>query len=104
MDYYETTVYAAKLLKQAIDELSAERRMNYLMKWQPIETAPKTLKSILVYCAERKNIYTASWVRNAEYPSSGKWHHFPGGPLKEIPTHWMLIPEAPDSEGIQTHR
>lgn len=67
------------------------------MEWQPIETAPKTSKAILIHCAERKNTYTARWVRDEEYPWSGKWHHFPGGVLSEVATHWMSTPEAPNA-------
>jgi hypothetical protein len=66
------------------------------MNWKPIETAPKTLKAILIYCAERKNTYTATWARDEEFPWSGKWKHFPGNFLNEVPTHWMPLPEAPN--------
>ena len=65
------------------------------MQWQPIETAPKTSKAILVHCAERKNTYTATWVRDEEFPWSGKWKHFAGGFLTEAPSHWMPLPAPP---------
>lgn len=69
------------------------------MEWQPIETAPKTSKAILIHCAERKNTYTVTWARDPEYPWSGKWKHFPGDYLTEVATHWMLLPEAPNLQG-----
>lgn len=64
-------------------------------QWQPIETAPKASKAILVYCADRKNTYTATWARDKEFPWSGKWKHFPGGFIDEAPTHWMPLPDDP---------
>lgn len=60
--------------------------------WQPIESAPKTTESILVYCSFRKNIYVVTW-----YKEVSAWYHF-GGPaylLNEEPTHWMPLPAAP---------
>lgn len=63
--------------------------------WKPIETAPKTSKAILVHCAERKNTYTATWVRDEEFPWSGKWKHFSGDFLNEAPSHWMSMPAPP---------
>ena len=65
------------------------------MQWQPIETAPKTSKAILVHCAERKNTYTVTWMRDEEFPWSGKWKHFAGGFLTEAPSHWMPLPAPP---------
>ena len=63
--------------------------------WMPIETAPKTSKAILVYCAERKNTFTVTWARDEEYPWSGKWKHFVGDFLNDAPTHWMPLPPPP---------
>jgi hypothetical protein len=64
--------------------------------WQPIGTAPKTSKAILVHCADRKNTFTVTWARDEEFPWSGKWKHFAGDFLTETPTHWMPIPAAPE--------
>lgn len=56
-------------------------------KWQLIDTAPKSAKSVLVYCAEFNNIYTAE-------NGSGKWIHFGSSvDLTEEPTMWMPIPQ-----------
>ena len=63
--------------------------------WQPIETAPKGSKAILVHCSERKNTYVATWRLNDEFPWSGKWALFGGDLLNEVPTHWMSLPAAP---------
>lgn len=63
--------------------------------WQPIETAPRTNHSLLVWCPERKNIYIVSWRSHTE-----EWEHFGalGRALTEYPTHWMPLPEPPDAE------
>ena len=66
--------------------------------WQPIETAPKSTKSILVHCAERGNSYVVTWREDLE--ESG-WLHFGGCfyRLTETPTHWMPLPAAPAPAG-----
>jgi hypothetical protein len=59
--------------------------------WLPIETRPPEEKrSMLVYCAGYRNIYTA-------FHEAGFWWHFAGGTrrLTEEPTHWMPLPEPP---------
>lgn len=63
--------------------------------WQPIETAPKDRGSILVWCPERKNIYTVVLWRGKYVPHA--WAHFGGigGELMEEPTRWMPLPEPP---------
>lgn len=64
--------------------------------WQPIETAPLTSQARLVWCAERKNTYVASWMAEYETREPG-WHHFAVGMPKmdETPTHWMPLPDPP---------
>lgn len=92
-DMVESTV-----LCQAADELERD-------PWQPIETAPKTRKSILVWCPAYRNIYLVTWVvpltkENPPVPdpSNGFWAHFGGGlPLRENPTRWMYPPKGPKS-------
>ena len=65
-------------------------------QWQPIETAPKTSKAILVYCAHRRNTYTAYYSRKDEFVHTSEWRHFGGvGEMAEDPTHWMPIPAGP---------
>ena len=63
--------------------------------WLPIASAPKSSKTIIVYCAERKNTYTVTWWRDEEFPWSGKWKHSHGDYLSETPTHWMPLPTPP---------
>lgn len=58
--------------------------------WRPIETFDKRKKSVLLFCEERKNIYTCSW-------RDGTWFHVgTNNPLLEWPTHWMPTPDAPE--------
>jgi len=66
------------------------------MEWQPIEAAPKTTKSIMVWCADLRNTYIVSWGHLDEGGNEG-WKHFGGGSnrLRETPTHWMPLPPPP---------
>jgi len=84
--------HPAPSTKPADDRIADAGKTN---GWQPIETAPKNSKAILVHCAERKNTYTVTWARDDEFPWSGKWKHFAGDFLNEVPTHWMPLPAAP---------
>lgn len=65
------------------------------MSWQPIETAPRTRRSILVYCAENQCIYTAFW---RDWGERQGWAHFGGGNdlMTQLPTHWMPLPDSPE--------
>lgn len=58
-------------------------------EWQPIESAPKTSKTILVYCNERKNTYAVTWW-NERWEYTGT-----SCELNQNPTHWMPLPEPP---------
>ena len=82
-------------IKLAALEIEAAIMRKEPQGWMPIETAPKTSKAILVYCAERKNTFTVTWARDEEYPWSGKWKHFVGDLLNAVPTHWMPLPPPP---------
>lgn len=79
-----------------------------MSEWQPIETAPKDGRSILVFgwpsnlevngnvlvSYKRAAIYSASWdeIDEAFCLSGGSWL----GPFVK-PTHWMPLPEPPVS-------
>lgn len=69
-----------------------------MSEWQPIETAPKTSQSRLVWCPERQNIYCVSW--------HGEWLLFGGGisALNETPTHWMPLPPPPSPDSHQEQK
>lgn len=68
-----------------------------LDKWQPIETAPKTSKSIMVYCADRKNTYIVNWGKCNGFLGKDCWKIFGGSSdlSYEEPTHWQPLPEPP---------
>jgi len=54
------------------------------------ERMPPDTKSVLVWCPERRNTYTATW----RVPF---WEYFGGNgrQLEETVTHWMPKPEPP---------
>lgn len=70
--------------------------------WRPIETAPKTTRSILVWCPDVKCTFVVSWFtpydEDDDRPEG--WLYF--GPhfsaLHHEPTHWMPLPAAPKPE------
>ena len=81
------------------------------MEWQPIETAPKTGKTLLLgYFNERGNWRTlrGQWFSGAEidetwenYDSSEGWYETPVEGEECFftnPTHWMTLPEAPKEQ------
>ena len=80
--------------------------------WQPIETAPKDGRTILVFgkpdnlvisgdellTFKQAAIYTAAWdeIDSAFCLSGGSWL----GPFVD-PTHWMPLPAPPtEAEGV----
>jgi len=93
---HESTLADTTVRGQAHEAIAIMRKEP--QGWMPIETAPKTSKAILVYCAERKNTFTVTWARDEEYPWSGKWKHFVGDLLNAVPTHWMPLPPPPALE------
>lgn len=71
-----------------------------MSEWQPIETAPKSSRSILVFCAALRNTYTVTYVVPLDESAKRNeaaafWQHTNGRPLSERPTHWMQLPEPP---------
>lgn len=62
-----------------------------MSEWQPIESAPKTTQSRLVWCPERQNVRLVFWDGRYE----GEWRTCGGTSLTETPTHWMPLPEPP---------
>jgi len=94
-DSHEYDVFSAdQMRKYALEAIQASAT-SAPAEWQDIETAPKTSKAILIYCAERENIYTVTWVRNEEFPWSGKWRHVAGDFLTAVATHWQPLPPPP---------
>ena len=74
-------------------------------EWQPIETAPKTSSSILVWVPENKCTFCVTWIGPQETCESGGWSIFGGGwricstrDMVQRPSHWMPLPEPPTQE------
>lgn len=74
------------------------------MNWQPIETAPKDSKTVLLATKDRygnKHIVTAHWAHGGgeDQPRFGPaWFYWCGEGFAELrrkPTHWMPLPEPP---------
>jgi hypothetical protein len=63
--------------------------------WSPIETAPKSARSVIIHCTERHNTFIAE-------NGSGKWRIFGGGVLNEEPSHWMPLPSWPNTQAQAT--
>jgi len=63
-----------------------------IMKWQPIETAPKDGTVILVY-DETIGVFSANWweIKNAWFAESATV-------MSKKATHWMPLPELPKQE------
>lgn len=62
------------------------------MEWQPIETAPKTTRHILVWLPAIQCTAIASWWDD-------KWTHAFGGSMyPNEPTHWMPLPAPPQED------
>lgn len=77
-------------MRQRIADL--ERKLA-AASWQPIETAPKSRTSVLVFVPDRPpRICSAMWLASR---SGGDWWH---GLSIITPTHWMPLPEPPADE------
>jgi hypothetical protein len=65
------------------------KRMQQIAGWQPIETAPKDGRSVL--------IFVAGEVSLAHY-SGSHWYDDEGMRADEYfePTHWMTLPDPPN--------
>lgn len=63
-----------------------------LMRWRPIDTAPKDGTDILIFAWGNSQIVVSYDESNAMHP----WRTLDGiGYHKDSPTHWMPLPEPP---------
>lgn len=72
-----------------------ESKQEWGVEWNPIETAPKSRHSLLLYVPENKCIYCAVW---SQWES--RWEIF-GGDFREHlnrASHWAHIPPAPEAK------
>jgi hypothetical protein len=77
-----------------------------MSKWQPIETAPKTPKRVLLWGTAYGDpiIATAYWDDDPACPHCHGWHFIQADdgmeyvlePDEVVYTHWMPMPEPPD--------
>jgi hypothetical protein len=58
-------------------------------EWQPIETAPKDGKRILVFCSHSNMTIETCWLENSGFGWWWNTHHL------NPPTHWMPLPKPP---------
>lgn len=69
--------------------------------WISVEDRlPADTKSVLVWCPERMNTYTAS------YRPDGTWNHFGGyssTPVADLPSHWMEVPSPPTNKFARSY-
>jgi hypothetical protein len=66
-----------------------------MVTWEPIETAPTSGKNVLVFTEQLT-------VRVAYYDSHRGWLALPGH-LRIDPTHWMELPERPQTTASRSH-
>lgn len=86
--------FAYEIEREALSRMGGEA----VPAWQPIATAPKSSRAILVFCSDRRNTYAVSWDASEEI-----WRHFGGGcsELQERPTHWQPLPADPTAPAQQ---
>ena len=69
--------------------------------WQPIETAPKDRKPVLVYLPDDEKITSAYFEYWENYPAASRWSLCAVGCRAEdgdcYPSHWMPLPEPPEA-------
>lgn len=64
------------------------------MTWQPIETAPKDGRDILLWGIHRldgQRQFVGGW-----WPAEEDWSDEDGRLIKFEPTHWAVLPEPPE--------
>lgn len=90
----ELDLYTAKVIEEA-------------MKWQPIDTAPKDGKHILLYYPERNCCIRGAWLEATDgdwetgYKKWMEWQvddELYIGDEGYVPTHWMPLPTPPQGE------
>lgn len=73
--------------------------------WQPIETAPKDGRVILLYDPEYKEIAMARYMPSEQKPGDYGdfvWKQRDGETIAEkVPSHWAPVPAPPVSNGEQ---
>lgn len=74
------------------------------MDWQPIETVPRTGKTVLMW-SENAGYFAGNWPEGC---AAGEWHKI-GDDWRgsshwraQEATHWMPLPEAPNARGKPT--
>lgn len=60
-----------------------------MAEWQPIETAPRKGKPLLLCNKNQGNVMAVAWWSVHQY-----WKYTGGGVFWQ-PTHWMPLPEPP---------
>lgn len=63
-----------------------------MSEWQPIETAPKNGKRILL-ASGSSHVFTGFWDADADAPETDGWSDDGGGWWE--PHHWTPLPEPP---------
>ncbi len=68
---------------------------NCFPKWQPIETAPKDGRYIIIYGGySGRTVTMARWQEMQR--KNSRWQISSGHPVPRDPTHWMPLPQAPE--------
>ena len=92
-----TDTHESKVLHEAADRIEELEKQLAVVQWQPIETAPKDEKVILLglpVCenlwAEDRRVYEGRWNDH-----ENTWTSVNGFILFSVATRWMPLPEPP---------
>ena len=69
-------------------------------KWQPIESAPKDELILIWPTYSDGRPRSAKWramKRGFMVENGGRWEHGYGAAIPMKPTHWMPLPQPPDT-------
>jgi len=93
LEIYRAFGWQGGTIHQVIAEIKRLREVGKGHQWQPIETAPKdTSQYILASRTTGRAYWIVFW-----HPMKDGWF-IPGANTSVCPTHWMPLPEPPQSQ------
>ena len=68
------------------------KAVNGYREWQPIETAPKDRRPILLYCLDRNRTEIGLWLNDKD---GWAFRNLTSREMGWVFTHWMELPKPP---------